>query len=79
MSSDQKSLEGFKSFALNLRLTHEACKKCIACLNYKVKAADSQLETDFLTKQTGRHQRVHYLTSDLKYTKPSIVYSQTLC
>ena len=73
----RQSLEGFKSFALNLRLMHEACKKCIACLNYEVKAADSQLETYLLTKETGRPQRVHYLTSDPKYTKRSIVDSQT--
>ena len=74
----RQSLEGFKSFTLNLRLMHEACKKCIACLNYEVKAADSQLETYLLTKQTCRPQRVPYLTSDPKYTKGSIVYSHTL-
>ena len=74
----RQSLEGFKSFTLNLSVMHEACKKCITCLNYEVKAADSQLEAYLLTKQTGRPQRVHYLTSDRKYTKRSIVYSQTL-
>ena len=39
---------------------------------------DGKLETDLFMKGTDRHQCLHYLPFHREYTKPSIVYSQTL-
>ena len=45
---------------------------------YKVKLIDDKLETDLYIKPTDRHQYLHYLSSQPKHTKCSIVYSKTL-
>ena len=61
-----------------MSFTHETSKNCIPFLDHKVKLIGGKFETDLYMKPIDHHQYLHFLSSHLKHTNGSIVYSQTL-
>ena len=61
-----------------MSFTHETSKNCIPFLDHKVKLTGGKFETDLYMKLIDHHQYLHFLSSHLKHTNGSIVYSQTL-
>ena len=81
MHGQEKLQEFFRDinkFHTNLKFSSNSNKEDVAFLDIKVKVKQGEIETDLHVKFTDRHQYLHYTSSQLEQTKPSIVFSQSL-
>ena len=70
--------EDLNKFHPNLKFTSDSSEENVAFLDLKVKLKQSKIETDLHVKPIGRHQYLHYTSSNLEHTKHSIVFTQGL-
>ena len=68
----------FNNFNPNIKFTDEFSEVSISFLDLNVKLSSGKLQTSLYVKPTDRHQYLYFQLSHPKYTKRSIVYSQTL-
>ena len=78
----EKSLKNFmmefNNFNPNINFTYEFSEASINFLDLNVKFSNGKLQTSLYVKPTDCHRYLHFQSSHPKYTKKSIVYSQTL-
>ena len=68
----------FNNFNSNINFTYEFSEAMINFLDLNVKFFNGKLQTSLYVKPTDWHRYLHFQSSHPKYTKMSIVYSQTL-
>ena len=69
-------LQDLNTFHPNLKFTSDSSEGIVAFLHVKVKLKQSKIEMDLHVKSTGKHQCLHYTSSQPEYSTPSIVFSQ---
>lgn len=78
----QEELDGFlerlNAFHPSIKFTHECSRRKINFLDVSVQVENGQFVTSLYSKETDRHQYMHFDSCHPYHTKKSMVYSQGL-